>query len=319
MNDLRIGLAGEYKLVAHTLDNDGNVKSSRLLADWFPNIITDVGLERLGESADAVLDRCHVGSGNATPLTTDTALQTFVAQTGTQQDASSGASSTAPYYGYVTKVFRFGVGVAAGNLSEVGVGWVSASAGPLFSRALILDGGGAPTTITVLPTEVLDVTYRLRFYSPTSDVTGTITISGVNYSYTIRAASVNKSSSPAASGFNSRKGWGPGIPLSGTLDNVGINSIEAQATNGVIGSVTGSPAGTASGSEVGSVIAYIGGTLYRESQVTWGLNDSNLSGGIRSVEYWFDVATFQIQFDPILPKDATKQLQLRFRLSWNRL
>ena len=60
-------------------------------------------------------------------------------------------------------------------------------------RALILDGGGSPTTLTILSDETLDVTYTIRVYPPTTDVTGSITLDGVSYGYTIRPCNVSTS------------------------------------------------------------------------------------------------------------------------------
>src|SRR5690606_36950343 len=63
---------------------------------------------------------------------------------------------------------QFGLGEAAGNLLEIGIQHTSAS-GPLWSRALILDGQGDPTTITVLPDDFLTCYYTLRIMIPKED------------------------------------------------------------------------------------------------------------------------------------------------------
>lgn len=51
-----------------------------------------------------------------------------------------------------------------------------------------------------------------------------------------------------------------------------------------------------------------------------GLNDSNLSGGIRSILILSNsgVCRYQIQFDPAIPKDNTKVLSLTIQHSWAR-
>src|SRR5690606_39029584 len=63
---------------------------------------------------------------------------------------------------------QFGQVKSAGNLSEVGI-LRSSTTGPLWSRALILDGQGNPTTITVLPDDFLTCYYTLRIMIPKED------------------------------------------------------------------------------------------------------------------------------------------------------
>ena len=51
---------------------------------------------------------------------------------------------------------------------------------------------------------------------------------------------------------------------------------------------------------------------------TWQLDQGNLAGGVRSYVPGSQFGAFQIQFDPVVPKDATKRLTLTFRWSWER-
>ncbi len=90
------------------------------------------------------MSTCMVGSGNAAPAETDTALQARASTSNI--NVQSNNSNVSPRYGWRRRTFRFAAGAAAGNLSEVGVGWTTTA---VFSRALILDGSGNPTTITV--------------------------------------------------------------------------------------------------------------------------------------------------------------------------
>lgn len=160
----------------------------------FDNIITNGGLDRMAQNGDW-MTWCQVGSGSSTPSALNTALDARIGAVNTLQATTSGSQAVEPYYTFRTRTYRFAPGLATGNISEVGVGW--ASAGGLFSRALILDGGGQPTTITVLADETLDVTYQFRFYPKTTDGTGTVTItgnSGATYTYIARAGNVASNS-----------------------------------------------------------------------------------------------------------------------------
>lgn len=289
--ELHTGLAGFFKIEAIAPDG-----TRRLLADWFPNLITDVGLNSLGTNAD-YLNNCLVGSGNTAPNVADTSLVAQVATTSNVQSTVSNAQSSPPYYGSVTKTYRFVAGTATGNLAEVGIGGAV-----LFSRALILDGGGSPTTITVLSNEVLDVTYQLRVYPATVDVTGSITISAVSYAFTKRAASVTDAGT-----------WGLGALTGGGQQVV--------AYSGAIGAITTTPSGTAVGIGVTNS-AYGNNNLYRDFTAFFDLNDANF-GGIESVVANFGPSTgrfgsIQMQFTPSIPKDNTKTLTLGFRHSWSR-
>jgi hypothetical protein len=63
---IRSKVAGYYKLEAVKLDKAGNEVSRRVVADWFPNLITNQGLNRMGANAD-YLSNCQVGSGSDAP------------------------------------------------------------------------------------------------------------------------------------------------------------------------------------------------------------------------------------------------------------
>ena len=285
--------AGWFKIEA--IRPDG---TRRVLADWFPNLILNGGLDRMGANDD-YLSWCQVGSGSTAPVATQTALVNRIAGTNTQQANVNGAQASAPYYGWYRRTYRFAQGVAAGNLSEVGVGW--GSTGSLFSRALILDGGGSPTTITVLSDEVLDVTYELRRYPGTVDLTGTVVLDGVTHTWVSRAAGVTDQASWAGLGTMA-------------LDL-------AQSFNGNIGTVTAlNPSGTY-GLLSATPLAYSSGSYVRAATVSAGLNVSNLSGGIRSIVIRSSTegtSRYQIQFDPKIPKDNTKVLSLTIQHSWAR-
>lgn len=137
--ELHTEVEGWFKFEA--ISEDG---TRRVLADWFPNLITDQGLNQMGTLA-TWLNACQVGSGSTVPAVSDTQLVTRVAGTTTIQSTVQGIQSTPPYYASRTRTYRFAAGVATGTLSEVGVG-TTATVGNLYSRALILDGAGNPTT-----------------------------------------------------------------------------------------------------------------------------------------------------------------------------
>ena len=315
---LTSALAGYFKMEMHTVDDDGNIVSSRVVADWFPNIITYQGLDEIATNNNT-LRYCQVGTGNTTPAATDTELDAYLAGAGktNQSGASSGASS--PYYGGVINVYRFGAGVGTGNIQGVGVGWASSGA-TLFSRTLTVDGGGSPVTITKLANEILDVSYWHRVYAPVADVSGTVTISGSNYDYVARAAFAGNSRGPYNRGWGLFSSGGVTFNATATFGGAGGNSGQSgvKVYTGSLGTVLSEPSGTANVAGSVSNAAYTPGTYEQVGTYTWSISEGNLAGGIRSVLYSPGFANYQIEFDPPLPKDATKQLQLTFIHTWSR-
>lgn len=308
--ELRVthGLCGRFKLEAERPDGQ-----RRLLADWFPNLITNAGLNRIGASA-GWLTACAVGTGSTVPDFTDTTLVSQVASTTSVQTSSRSAQSDPPYYGSITKTYRFAQGVAAGNLAEVGIGW-SGSPLNLFSRALILDDEGNPTTITVLEDEFLDVSYEFRVYPPESDVMGQVNIGGVDRDTVRRAAQVTTTSTWAPSNDGDRGG----------ISTETISNKAASAYNGALGDVTGEPAGSSSARSSVSNNSYANDTFYREATVTWGLNAGNLSGGISAIRFALGagglvsgLGAMQISFDPPIAKTDQEILALVLRHTWAR-
>ena len=159
-------IGARFKLIAHKGDGVPTKET-----EWFNNIVLDAGLARM--SVGTWINCCCVGTGNTTPAVTQTALASFLASTTSINSTSTELqTTTTPYYRGVTLTWRFSEGVAAGNISEVGMGWGNTT---LWNRALVLDTNGNPTTITVLSDEYLDVVAEIREY-PTLSTTGSFTL-----------------------------------------------------------------------------------------------------------------------------------------------
>lgn len=323
---LNFGFAGRFDLVAHKvvtgedgsplLDGGNNILTgeSRNLAS-FENLILDSGLNRLGTGG--VIDCACVGTGTTAPANSQTTLENLLRVTTTQQSrAELSGSTSAPYYSECQIVYRFAAGTATGNLSEVGLGW-GGNAGAntmsgLWCRALIKDSNGTPTTITVLSDEVLDIVYTLQLHPPTSDATGTFNLSGEAYQYTLRAASVD---SRAASAWNAME------ILGGIAGYYGSNN--TYVFPGGLGAITSYPSG--SYISIPSVVKqpYVDGSKQCIFNITAGLNDGNLSGGIRSIEIDMSGHRWQAEFSRVsdggtIPKNNTNVLTIPFWVSWDR-
>lgn len=283
----------------------------RHLAGPFRNLITDGGLDRPGTSS-ACYNYCKVGSGNTTPQYTDTALTTYVAVSGSGSAGSNTVPGVAPYYVQRQITYTFAQGAAAGNLQEIGTSWSNAGNGNLFSRALILDGGGLPTTITVLADEILEVTYQFRYYANASDIAGTLN----GYDYTLRAANA---ASVNASGTGGPGAWGLSTLgfQGGVASTSGFPACNVYA--GAIGLITGNPSGTTlQDSSRQTIGSYTNGNHYRDFTCGFGLSSGNIAGGIMSVRAAHYVGNIQAQFTPVIAKDNTKLLTFTFRHRWAR-
>lgn len=304
MLEFKVGLRGEYRMRAINTSGDA-VRDS----GWMPNLITDMGMDFLG-SGEIVLGFCSVGENNTAPAFSDTALGTYHQATSTVFNHFVNNAGAPDYQNQHHKIWRFPVQSVNKNYAEVGVG-TGSTGNNLFSRALIVDGGGAPTTFTVLAGEQLEVTYRIWVYPKVVDSTNAVVISGTNYTFTYRGRSVNSVGNQTANNFGF--GW-----------NTAYGYLTA--FNGTISANTGGgPSGSASGSDGRSIAAYGPGTFYRDVTSTFSTIAGNLAGGISAFESYFMTAggsfilPIQIGVSPSMAKDATKVLSMTVRYSWARI
>lgn len=267
------------------------------------SILTGIGL-----TAGTKITALGTGTGGTGTYTVDTS-----------QAWASGTITTRDYHEY-SFLRRFAAGTGTGTVREVGIGWATGG-GSLFSRALVLDGSGAPTEISKASDEVLDVEYVFRYYPPMDDVTGTITISGTDYTYTIRARSVTDNTASVAP-------WSAQIHLESTGyfyvpgSQPGTFAVGSTAS---LDSRTVNMSSSSNQSTTGSLAAYVDSSYQRDSTFVFNLNDSNIS--IKSVGIFCiksggggnGPAKYQMEVTPTFSKDNTKKLTLTFRQTWTRV
>jgi hypothetical protein len=319
---IELAPVGMYKFVAVRPDG-----TERILADWFPNLITDKGLDLWG-AVDPISHApftavCCVGSSNTAPTVGQTSLVNLVAtKVGLTALASPTASSTAPYYWSTIAKYRFGIGVAAGNISEVGIG---STATALFSRGLIKDNLGVPTTITVLSDEILDVYYELReYFVNTADQVYNISIDGVATTVTMRLANITTAeyidSGPDMSPMElpSYATNVPGMVYWGTFTLGPVTGLPSSA----IGYDTVVKPNINPPQAVDSplIAGYIQGNHYVDIGFRMTLDYFNAlpGGGISGMLYKTTRGTFQFKFEPPIAKVYTKVLDFAVRISWAR-
>lgn len=311
-------MGGEFR--CRVLRPDGRC---RLDTGWFPNLITNLGLNNPGANSGQYTS-ISVGTGNTAPDFTDTNLVARVATTSTDNGSGYTSNNGTPgdpawYTSYLLSL-RFSQGAAEGNIAEIGV-TTSGSPWNCYSRALILDSGGSPTTITVLDDEFLDVSYNHRWYvGSLDDVEDTITVTGSgDHDIVIRPAELDGGGSNL---WRPEFMWDAGSPSTTTTDAI--------AYNGALGSVTGSPAGTSSNATSSGNVAYVGDSFEKGFSNGWNLNAGNLAGGISA----FGVrcgsgrvspgsggsaaAAFQFSVDPVINKTSSQLLTMNYIQSWAR-
>lgn len=310
-----VGVAGVFQNI-QVLDREGRVKRE---TGAFQNLITNAGLTRLATTSASLCNWCRVGTGSTAPAFTDTALENQIASHSTS-NAGRGAN-VAEGYCFANYTWTFPVGAVVGNISEIGTGWASDSNNTLFSRALILDALGNPTTITLLADEQLRVSWQQRRYWPTHDTTGTLVNEGNRggtYSWTVR---------PAVVGSWEAGGGGMLGDVSGFADNSGSSRNWRRAPSELSGIENG-PVWDSLNS--GSSVFSVAGPLTSKEVRSLTISQNNVATGLQTVVFTggasgsgqsdhYNKHAFQVRFDPPLMKTSSDILEVDFTLTWARV
>jgi len=331
--NMRLPAARFRGLYRATVRRHGKIIAVR---EWWDNLITDVGLEGLGE-AKALFRYCMVGTGNTTPVVGNTTLQAQVASldyNASGGTSSSGLVTTDPRYGWERRTYPFAQGAVTGNIAEVGVGWTTTN---VFSRSLV------SPAITLLSIDQLTVTYEIRMYVPeetTDDVTGSVIINGTTYNYTVRPLYANTNNRMQINyGWvpnllslqaTTRSWCGPMIGLSAG-SNAGAQVYGAPAVLGPISDtfLRQTSGGTASPQTGGgSGFAYFSSEITNSGYVPnsqqckfttkWGTSNGNEASGVRGFSFTGLFGTYQCVLDANISKDNTKELSMVWKQSWTR-
>lgn len=286
------------------------------------NLITDWGLEAMATQGNNFVRTCMVGSGSTAPAFSDLSLVNEIARAGTTYRWPYFDSSNRPPPQGVTAYdatdpnniflrcdlpFVFAKGAAAGNLTELGMG----NANGLFSRTLIKDPDGNPTSITVLPIEVLTVTYRHRHHVPNEVwVQENVEITG-NKPWVGKVTC-----RPVRAGFSTNH-WDSGSQYGHLLMASEIRDVG----NGTVGYETNEPLaittqaiakghGVTGGEYLGNLVA--------KHNISFGINQGNFPTGLGTICVQLGGLSYQFQFEPKLPKTNLDELTMSFLHTWGR-
>lgn len=173
-NGVGILVSGRFKMVVRK--PSGEVRGA---TTEFDNLILDAGLRYLLDGKDKMLRFCIVGASSLVEQPTDTSMPQKI--NAAIANSSARASGDAESPGRVVQSFYalFRAGQATGVIAEVGMSPVATPtpSSPLFSRTLIRDSAGRPTTLTVAPDEELEVYYELSAQTDPEGQTFTLPLS----------------------------------------------------------------------------------------------------------------------------------------------
>ena len=293
-------VGARFKLVVRKASTEEITRET----DWFKNIVLDTGLNQM--SVGTWIDRVRVGSGNSTPVASQTQLDNTIASTNTilnGSDSISKQTTTSPYYVAANRTYRFAEGVAAGNISEVGCGWGTGLA--LWNRALVKDLNGNPTTITVLSDEFLDVIVEVRYY-PTQSFSGSFNLlnktGGIvsNHTYT-------------------------GLPQFSESGGVSFSRVSGSQTHLYSGSMNGVTA--APSSSLGDVASTSTYPSPKTLTCTSSFPLTTGNGSIRTIRNSFSTissiavnqgSAYKFEINPPIVKTNQMVLSFTFSISWDR-
>lgn len=320
MIDVKAKVSGRFRLEA--IQPDG---TKRFLAE-FDNIVLDSGLDMIGTEVSLItspvhhLNAVYVGTGASLPNPAQTKLDVPIGRQAITLDYGVSVHSfESPPYNEWSGLYNFAFGAfgpSPVNITEIGIGPSHISPitnAVIFSRALIVGGGGV---IAIQPTEALSVTFFHRLYPPEGTVSGTVTVNGIPYDYDLKAAFISGSGG-AISGT-----WMRFVSGAGALNSPVITLYPTQD----LGLITGGPTpGTGSvhiNTNLGSNFTnptYVNGNFYHDGVSKVVLVDGNIPGGWGSGVFNTNIGTFQIAWDPKIPKDEFKQYTFTYRYSWTRV
>lgn len=268
-----LGVSGEFAFTI--IRPDGTIREE---IKPHKNLILNQGLDLLlrmspGDRWPDQFDKCRFGTGSTPPEVTDIGLTSPVgdASNNRTQYAAQWDQTPEPGIFRVRRTWRFEFntagsrGIANVQLSEVTVGTTNTA----IAKSLVLDSQGNPTTIQLLPEEVLQVTYAFYIYLDTREVqTGTFIMNEGEedeevYDWTSQFYCMGNTSNTQASAWT--QGFLPGRMVLGAQREL----FSPTATSNY------------SGTNIDlDFDPYVNGSYSRSFSATLSISQGNISGGI---------------------------------------
>lgn len=194
----KVGISGKV-LQWEVINADGSIDQSCYRPS--DNVITDIGLDQIGTVTDDTNFVAYfcIGTGTAEPSATDTKLTAETYRStcayATYDSTTASTAGSDPYYIYTQRGVQTTLGALNGTYGEIGFSPYATANHSVLSKHRLVDELGNPTTITVTSAQQLRLKYVLVWcFSPSTQTTGTINISGVgDVGYTAGWQAVNVS------------------------------------------------------------------------------------------------------------------------------
>lgn len=302
--EMKIKVGNRYKLVRR--DKDLNVIEE---SEWFNNLMTKHGFDRMLSDDDIVYLACVVGAGNTPPDEDDEYLDSFLYGSRSMLPTAD-PPFVRPVYEAVNSprhvkypfLFRFEPTGSSYNVSEVGVCFLNGTQAPnstdrVASRALVVDSLGDPTSVSVQSDEYLDVYWDMFIYVP-EDSSGQAIVTDdgtpVPTDYVVRGANMSGSGWEAVNVNSSR-----------TL-RVFFPSAVRYSPQQSLGEYSSFPAGiTTSYVKTPMRLPYTPGSKTRSYTFPLALGEANI-GGIGAWLLNIGFGQFQMSFSPKMNKTSAK-------------
>lgn len=309
-----VGVKGEFTLTVRK----NNIVTKQIT---FPNIITDYGINRLAYNSQS--NWAHVGTGTTPPTVNDAQLEALVASTTATSADPLGSVigvDVDPGWPFRRRInYEFPVGTFDGTKIITEVGISEGETENLFSRALLEDTDGNPTSLLVLSDEILTITYARYTYLVLTDSNTVLNVDGVPTTVTGRAVSLGNASCRGLQG-------NPIYVLGNPQPVDGFPSIDTSfvlSTQTLYDQTDNSPCSMTVFSEqrgnTGVRDAYIENSLIKTGSVFYEQTRGNLDGnGIGSIVFLHGIGMWQFAFNPKIPKDTNTRITFSTSLSWGR-
>lgn len=336
VSPIQVKESGEFRAVVHaghTYDKSGVEIHGRVIAEsaWSHNLITAVGFG--AQLAAPVPIAIVVGSGNTPPTLADTVLETYKGRRSAQTRVSRTVNLVPDSEGYctITTVYRAtfnpgSLGTGPVNISEAGTAMNTNpnATTSLYSRGLLVDDFGVPTTVSLnATTEYLDVYWRHVRYIPREILaTATLTILGTPVVHDLKICPNRLDPAAEASDLYWQNNAGSADALPGFSPAVVLGYEGAYGPyvyDGAIGTPSANPSGNKLNYKTSSwtVAPYVAGSLQRNLSLNIIPTEANLVAGIKTLTLGLGFQGWQIEFNPVIMKNATpnRVLKLDFTIS----
>lgn len=330
-----MGMAGEFRCVVKRADG-----STKIDTGYQKNLILNQGLDFFGgfltgtsSTKTSLMSYCVIGGGNSTPVPTQNKLDAIIEGVyGNPIGKGTYSYTDGSQYHKVSREHKYSFTTLSNvNVAEVGLAldYSSLTNYKLVTRALIKDSNGNPTTITVLPGEILDIYYKIWAVFNTADMTGTINVldgaGGITlYNYTARLSSVGSGHSFYGMDHFNQAYKAIGTPLQDWYGDSNPSTTNHSITlyNGVISDIKNLPTSTVIGSlPYFTFSPYTLGSFKRGASANFPVSAAN--GDVRSILLRSSMGWWQIRFgsvanDSPITKTNTQTLSIPIEFSWGR-